>query len=1546
MGCIAGKPPGRLLPPGGDQECLRDKIKQRCMVHRLNNLFFLERGSKQEKKRQGSEENGKDNKEKKEDSTEEIEPIKGSQSLPDVSATETSNHVAEEATDEIKSQESKLVRQPEIPTSSTKDAIPEVSGNVVIRKPEKVIFSLDETKPKSKLEQPWRKNLLERVEASAQKIQQKIIDKDNLKKELEKKSEKKLPKDNLAQQWFDTETTTLKTRAYLLDKLLPTLVPGVEKMLMQLEKKKILTEADTSTKFDPINYLGEYLMRNNPSYIKAPKMSGYQRVMRDVTEELKVYVPDTICYRVSKMKENVTQKREQRVHINTIKVKVASVRKQALQEQFDEWILDPRGMIPTVVIQNVLHEFFQKPEFKLESHCKQLDFTDSIESGLNKTEFSEYISSHIADLKSEIFEELLKHLCHCADDFREVVKADLKRQMFADLFLYCDSGKVGVLDRQRTLALLETFYDRLKRRRKHLLGNPRQWPFVEFEEIDLLEFWGDMDNQKHIYEDFDKVLLRMNALLSEKHDSKTQNQLSENQQELDEQRKSSLPEQQRETTAEQGPQRISTAEQEPYEEPDTEQENIPDSMVEQEPRRESFAEQGSRRSSMVEQEPRRESVAEQGSRRSSMVEQEPRRESVAEQGSRRSSMVEQEPRRESVAEQGSRRSSMVEQEPRRESVAEQGSRRSSMVEQEPRRESVAEQGSHKESHDLYGERIPEKQEDVDSTSPSREVRISRTSAESEYIEFPSQEKEQLYEEELLEELQEDLPTSSKKDSSGTTTRKDIHKDRSCEPKSPKIEGKSWSGEFFACNWRRKYVKFEDEDQAHLIYNNSKFTDLHPIIRNIQSYKEIRGRSAFNGVSFNLLQFVQLLETFVGEDAPLSVSESLISFFKRGYFETKEEKMSALEQVRQKAFRVRRELLLEALFQKWDSDGSGFLDLREVDELLYTYKEGMEKECMKKAKLYFQFPKSYHGHEVKLSSKQFQKYIELVVSELRGNEDQVMESIVEFLMNSLKRSHTEGLRNCARRKWLHQIQHAAETSGVSVEPVYTETFKTLTQDAETHGNKKISAHISLLEENELLPDRGSVLLRNVACTLDDASFVLNRVLYRDMEGISFSVVDEGKPVHVPQVQYHGNIIFWNQSRNKNDRNGSLLALPLHDAYMRIFGVLAVDTLRDPHKINIFLPHEIRFYQGVANVFSTAYHYVHSREHILHIVITGIGWLFNVTSNIISITTYFVEPSPHQDSDYVLRNMMVTGKLGLTEIHTNPPITFRKTCVFRDFLFKCTDSSEVVLASACGETHIVIPLRERTGEALGALDVNIGQTRMLFYQEYKDLQKMMKVIQAACYEILGEFSGEIKKNIVLEMEKVGEVQRAGIIFFRIMLQELQACLKLLSSMDFVTLLLYDHSTQIETTSSKDSKAKDLKAHVNLVHDILKGVILFFHTDLESEPASESESESESEDWDKDKIFVNKYLVESICSFDPTASHVEVNVQLINKYIKGHSRIEVWKFGNTVIELLYHWIHVCLALMQLSKKVNNAIIPPLPSKSDSSRYAKMPGEPLPKK
>uniref|UniRef100_H0WH95 EF-hand calcium binding domain 5 n=1 Tax=Otolemur garnettii TaxID=30611 RepID=H0WH95_OTOGA len=1419
-----------------------------------------------------------------------------------------------------------LERQPRFSIGSTKDL--KFSQNVVIRKPAKVVFHLDESELKSKLEPPWKKNIFERVEARAQAMQQKIIEKDNLKKELEKKAEKKIPKDNLAEQWFNTENMTLDTRAYLLDKLLPTLIPGVEKVLMQVEKKKLLTEADGSTKFDPINHLGEYLMRNNPYYIKAPEISGYQRVMRDVTENLKIHVPDTICNRVAKMKQSAKQKREQRERISEVKEKVAKTRNQALQEQFDEWILDPKGMIPMLVIQNVLHEFFQNTDFDLEieSHRKQLPIIDSTDRRLNKMEFSEYIISHIADFKNEMFEKLLKHLCLYADEFREFIKSDMQRRMFAELFLHCDHGKDCKTKRQKAFFHLLCYQRPGSVFNDALLGKGLPFPYRELEGFRITYIWEAPVAQ--CIGHWPRILRVVGSnlvpakLLSEFLSQLLIRNISQKPNELLYSRDSIyLPSEGRGVAVRLGLNRYQKQKQRLG----------THSTVVMAPT--TYTKGGGFEPAQGHLNNNKKTDANHTGRKGRKAGRKEGRE-----GGRLMWWVQTQPQ--PKKKEGSTCGSVS----RVPAPYTGGGRFKPSPGQKPKKkENVLCQFFLKHIHKMltiiisgYGEHIVGFL-DRQRTLALLEIFYDQSSEMLRHLLRNPRQFELSFKEEslLMAVFSKECHSLSRLCHFPKTTNEEVPKDKSCEPKSPQIDGKSWSGEIFACNWNLN-AEFEDEKQADIIYGNSRYADLHPIIRNIQSYKKIRHRTAFNRLSLNLLQFVQLLETFVGEDVPLNISEALIFFFKTGYVETEEEKMNALEQVRQNAFEVRRELLLEALFQKWDSDGSGFLDLKEVDELLYTYRDGMEKESMKKAKLHFQFPKPHPDHEMRLSSKQFQKYIDLVVSELRGNEDQILESVVEFLMNNLKRSHTEGLRNSARRKWLHQIQYAAQKSGVSLEPVYTETFKALTQDADAHGNKKISAHISLLEENQQLPDRGNVLLRNVACTLDDAPFVLNKVLYRDMKGISFTVVDEGKPIHVPQVQYHGNIFFWNHTRHKNDCNGSFLALPLQDTYMRIFGVLAVDTLKDPREISIFLPHEIRFYQGVAGVFSTAYHFVHSREHILHIVITGIGWLYNnITSSIASITTYLVEPSPNQDSDYVLRNMMVTGKQGLTEIHTNPPTVFRKSCIFRDFLFKCADSSEVVLASASGETHIVIPLRERTGEALGVLDVNIGRNRMLLYQEYKDLQKMVKVIQAACYEILGEFSGEITKKYVLEIENVGEVQRAGIIFFRIMLLELQESLQLLRPADFVSLLLYNCSHEGGPTSAADNEYIQSRININLVHNILKAVILFFHPEVEFS--------SDFGDWDKCQFYFDRYLIENLSTFDPTSELRKINIKLIDELIRDYSRIEIWNIGNTVLEYLYHWLHICLALIEINKTVNSNITPPLPSRSDNYIYAKMPGDSL---
>nr|XP_045726627.1 EF-hand calcium-binding domain-containing protein 5-like [Mirounga angustirostris] len=314
-------------------------------------------------------------------------------------------------------------------------------------------------------------------------------------------------------------------------------------------------------------------------------------------------------------------------------------------------------------------------------------------------------------------------------------------------FIELSAARVGFLDRQRTLALLETFYDQSSKTLRSLLRNPRQWPFIEFEEIDLPEFWGDMDNQKHIYEDFDKVLLEMNALLSEKHASKTQSKLletPEDQHKHDEHNESTLPEEQRETTSEQEPNRISTEEQQDRESTG-EKELYRESVTEQETHTGSTPEQGSSRE-LIEQRPHGDSVIEQGP---------PQRVSSSEQGVNMESTAEQGLYRESISAQGQHKGSTAEQGSHRESVAEQGSHKGSAAEQEPSREI-----------------IPEKQQDSTLQSERgsifRESKMSREATSYEYTEIsPWEEKtqEQIYEEELSvsPELQEEVPTSRRKD---------------------------------------------------------------------------------------------------------------------------------------------------------------------------------------------------------------------------------------------------------------------------------------------------------------------------------------------------------------------------------------------------------------------------------------------------------------------------------------------------------------------------------------------------------------------------------------------------------------------------------------------------------------------------------------------------------------------------------------------------------------------------------------------------------------
>ncbi|XP_021271614.1 EF-hand calcium-binding domain-containing protein 5 isoform X2 [Numida meleagris] len=1183
----------------------------------------------------------------------------------------------------------------------------------------------------------WKECFYGKVQQRSLSLQETKVKAIRAQKAKEEKVKKREPCDELCREWFSSEKESLDARTYLLDKLLPTLIPGVEKLLVEAERKNVLAPAKEPAKFDPITFLGEYLMRHHPQYDTSTKPGPYPRGLKAVTEELEREIPDTASERLARMKSEAKTKRKEREQAEHVKCQQKEMRQAALATQFKEWTADVSGRIPVALIQSALKSFLDAcastPIDARKAHEGKLEITDTWGKKVNADEFIEYVHSYTEDFPDDMFQEFLKHLSLCAVDFQEAIRRDTHRQMFTDLFLHCDHGQVGVLDRPKILGLLEQFYERSSVCARRRFCNPKEWPILELQEVGLEDLWAGLEDQEG-YEEPGESLVSSQAEISE-----------------------------REVLA---PKPAG----DPRQSSDGTSTGVGEGLLEQM--------------------------------------------DVSE------------------TETGGI--------PEEENQAAEDAPAAEAAKEPARTESFTRQHS-----DTFGQQ----------TSPGTA----------------------LQDEEHLQEQGEGPALSDGQGSLAASSQERV------EP---------WSGDLLTFDLSFRHRSHEEripEDWGC----KGRFPGLCPAMADIQSRRAPRVGSAFDASCLNLPRFVQLMETFLGEGVALPAVKSLVGFIGEEYRQTEEEKEKQVEKALHISRLTRRKLLLEALFEQWDINASGFLDMKEVEAALNMFKEGMEKEAVRKAKDHFCSRYPQLGRVGKLSPKAFQTFLELVASEVTGDEDDIIDNIVEFFTSTVERSHMEFLQSLARRRWLHNIQQAAETSGARVGPVYDAVLKAILRDAEAHGDsKKISAYIALLEENQLSPERGQTLLRYVTCTTDDAPYVLNQILYRDMKGVSFAAVEEEKPIHVPRVQLHGNIHFWNHDRPAEERRGSFLVLPLHDAHWRVFGTLGLDTLRDQREKTIFLTHEISFYQGVSHAFSKAYHHVRALGSVLQMALTALDWLYHKVPSIHTVSTYLVEPGNDQTRDYALRRMITTDSIGQKEIHTSPVLLLRKEDFFRHYLFKCTDCSEVILTSVCGEQHIAVPLRDLSGRALGLFDISIGHHQTLPPREQKDLQRMLKMAQATCSEILKMPSEETKATLVLEAEH-GNLRHAGILFHRFMLQDLRECIQKLNA-----------ESLAEIKSCEDPPA--------LVHNIMKAVLLLLHP--------EWEGTEKTENWNQCILQFDDSLIQEMYCFDPTAASVHVQAELVRACVSGVPQAAVWPRGSIAAWLLDHWLHTCLCLAQLAESMRS--------------------------
>ncbi|XP_038013856.1 EF-hand calcium-binding domain-containing protein 5 isoform X2 [Motacilla alba alba] len=1167
----------------------------------------------------------------------------------------------------------------------------------------------------------WKECFHEKVQQRCLSLQETKMRLVQAQKAEEAKVRRREPGDWLAREWYREDKETLDTRIDLLDNLLPTLIPGTANLLMAVERNHVLVSDQEPTRFKPVNYLAEYLMRHNPQYSVPAKPGPYLREMKVVSEELKSLRQGTASQRLVQMKAEAKKKREEREEMERQKAEETARRKEVLAALFKEWTVDGHERIPAALVQSVLR-FFP-------------DVTDSIPEDMRK-------ATHDRKLK---------------------ILNTLEKIVYLD-----DFTKVGVLDRQKILALLRDFYDRRPMSNKWELWNPREWPIIELQDINLMDFWGSVGDQEVCKE------LSENLVLAEMEISEGEvlgnEPVDDDRQETD---------------------KMSTS--------------VTEGVVEE--------------MGMNETEtggiPKEENEA-----------AEPIASEVSKEGEDALSAVES----------TGLEATDLDGEPG------SGKSEESILGREPETETKPEEDCTSDREPGSEGQVSQEDSGVAGTSPEGASTASGDRAVADVDVIDSQEDapaaEAVVETSASNESQSDQQTSSE-------------------------------------------TRLQDENLLH-------DQDSGPSsVAEIQNHQDSCTKS-FAASCLTLPQFVQLMDNFVGEDISLPAVKRLTAFIKREYKQTDEEKMKQQEKLQRMSHVAQRKQLLEALFEKWDSKACGSLDLEEVVAVLSTFKGGMGKEALMKAKeeLCSRYPQlSKVG---KLSPKAFQVFLELIASKFTGNEDETMDNLVSFLTASVEQSHTKSLQSSARRKWLQDIQKAAETSGTSMEPVYKAVIKALSQDMEAHGdNKRISAYIALLEENQLSPEQGQVLLRYVACTADDAPYILNRVLHRDMRGVSFAAIDQGKPIYVPRVQHHGNIHFWSSDHPEEEKKGSLLVLPLYDAHWRVFGILGLDTLRDQCHNSIFLTHEITFYEGVCHAFSKAYHHICMRENVLQVAVTALDWLYPRTPSIHAVTTYLVEPGT--DKNYALCKVITTDNTGQKEIHRSPVVLLREENLLRDYLFKCTDSSEVTLTSIYGEHHIAVPLHDLSRQTLGIFDISIGQHKKLPPQEQKDLQKMLKMAQAACSEILQRSLEEREPTQVLEAERVANVRHAGILFHRFMLQELRECVLKLSAESFATI-----------QSCAEPPA--------LVHEVLKAVLLLLHPDWKDSEETES--------WSQCKLKLDDNLIQEIYCFDPTASSVQVQAELLLDLITGVPQAAVWQQDSAPAQYLYQWLRTCLALVEITK------------------------------
>ena len=152
--------------------------------------------------------------------------------------------------------------------------------------------------------------------------------------------QRQLPIDLLAKEWLNLAKPSIDSRLYLLEHVLPSAILGVEKLCTEVSRRGLENSPSlTPGGFNPINYLAQYMMRNNPRYSNFAEASPYMRGLRQVSTELREQVSSMEENKLARLKAEARRRRDERERQEALEREREAERRRLLGEVFDNWLI-------------------------------------------------------------------------------------------------------------------------------------------------------------------------------------------------------------------------------------------------------------------------------------------------------------------------------------------------------------------------------------------------------------------------------------------------------------------------------------------------------------------------------------------------------------------------------------------------------------------------------------------------------------------------------------------------------------------------------------------------------------------------------------------------------------------------------------------------------------------------------------------------------------------------------------------------------------------------------------------------------------------------------------------------------------------------------------------------------------------------------------------------------------------------------------------------------------------------------------------------------